>query len=407
MNPKLLKDSAKAGKKIFFAPDNKSPISAKNILKNEKGVALLITLSIITILFIVSLEVNRRVRQNSEITNTLSTEAQLMEIAQSGISVAKAILLKDAIESSTDSVQEDWANPEKLREILQSLGFDADTLNISISDEMGKIQVNALLRFFPGNDINLDQKKIWENLLSFLISKDKSKDVRDTGTIINCLTDWLDSGDNEAVSGFSGAENDYYQSLDPPYSCANGELYDLSEIFFVKGISHGLFKQAESLRDFFPYQEDKGQTIFEPDDLLTVFGLESDNSNNINRNKKKYSYSGRININTAPVPVIAAILPFGKQDIALKIAEFRTAKDSEDGDFSNNLNETGWYAGIADLNQEETKQFDSIITYSSHIFSVKSRASINGQTFVLKNVILRQKNKNGQWQCINLRQFFI
>jgi general secretion pathway protein K len=83
--------------------------SLKGILNNQKGVALLVTLSIITILFVVVMELNRRVRQHTGVANSLSTEIKLMETAESGIAVAKAILLKDAVENTTDSVQEDWA----------------------------------------------------------------------------------------------------------------------------------------------------------------------------------------------------------------------------------------------------------------------------------------------------------
>ena len=377
--------------------------AAKGILNNQKGAALLITLSIITVLLVVSLEVNRLVRQNNQITDSLSTEAKLMGIAESGIAVAKAILLKDAVHSTIDSVQEDWADPEKVNELVHALGLNTEELTVTISDEMGKIQVNALLKSFPGNDVNPGQKKIWENLLSFFISKDKSVDERDPAAIINCLKDWLDSGDDDAVSGLSGAESDYYQSLDPAYTCANGEFYDLSELFLVKGISKELLKQAESLQNFLPSQEEE-PLEFEPDALLTVFGSEPAKRSDINRSKKKYSYSGRININTAPVPVIAAILPFGKQDLAVKIAEFRMERHDENDEFINDLNIKGWYAQLADLSQAEKSQIDSIISYSSHIFSVRASASINGQTLVLKNVILRQKNTEGQWQCKSLRQ---
>jgi general secretion pathway protein K len=390
---------------FFYRLSGKKPMirTTKNILANQHGIALLVTLSIITIFLTVSLELNRRVRKNIEMTDMGKIRARLMETAESGIVVAKAMLLKDAAEKPFDSVQEDWADPEKIAEILHSSGYDNEKLTLAITDEMGKIQVNALIKSFPGNEVNPDQKKIWENLLSFFISKDKSEDDRDPGAIINCLIDWLDSGDDDAVSGISGAESDYYESLDPPYACANKPFDDLSELFLVKGISTDLLKKAENLKSLLPDPED-GSPEFELADLFTVFGVTPVKSAGTHRERKKYAFTGTININTAPVPVIAALLPFGKQDLALKIAEFRTERFDEQGDFVNNLEMKGWYARIAGLTQEEKARMDNLIVYASHIFSIASRASMNGQSLTIKTVVARQKDSDGQWQCKTLRQ---
>ncbi len=377
--------------------------TAINILADRRGIALLVTLSIITIFLTVSLELNRRVRKNIQMTDMGKNRASLMETAESGVVVAKAILLKDAAENAFDSVQEDWADPEKLAEILHSSGYDNEELTLTITDEMGKIQINSLLKSFPGNDVNLDQKKIWENLLSFFISKDKSEDDRDPGAIINCLIDWLDSGDDDAVSGISGAESDYYESLDPPYACANKAFYDLSELFLVKNISTDLLKKAENLESLLPETEN-GPQEFETADLFTVFGAAPKRAAVTPQEKKTYAYTGKININTAPVPVIASLLPFGKQDLALKIAEFRTERFDEQGDFVNNLELKGWYAQIAGLTQEERARMDKLIVYASHIFSIASRASMNGQSLTIKTVVARQKDSDGQWQIKTLRQ---
>ncbi len=48
--------------------------------------------------------------------------------------------------------------------------------------------------------------------------------------IINSLKDWLDSGDDDAITGLSGAESDYYEGLEPPYSCKNGPMDNLGEV---------------------------------------------------------------------------------------------------------------------------------------------------------------------------------
>jgi len=375
-----------------------------NILKNERGIALLITLSIITILVTVSFELNRRAAFSTLTRQAVKTEYQLLEMAESGINIAKALLIKDAADTKIDSVQEEWANPEGLDEIVKSLPFDRGDLQIRISDEMGKIQVNALIKRYPGNAVNEDQKMIWETLLSFFISSDKSEDSRDPSEIINCLIDWLDDKDDDSITGISGAESSYYKALDIPYQCANREFSDLNDIFLVKGISKNLLSKAESLSTLF-FEPDDLEKGVQPENLFTVFGSEKKSpGNNSSRTQKKYRFSGRININTAPVPVIAAILPFGKQDLAESISDYRTRKPNADSDYVNDLSRKEWYADVAGLTEDERTEIKKRVTYSSHIFSIEARVQFKERSLVMKNVVVRQKDKNGRWQCKTLRQ---
>jgi general secretion pathway protein K len=373
------------------------------ILGKESGMALLITLSIIAILLTVSLELNRRVRLGILATQTQKTDYKLMEMAKSGMIIAKAILLKDINTNKIDSVQEEWSDSEALDTIVRRLFPDKGDIKLKIMDEMGKIQINALMAEYPGHKVNMDQKIIWENLLSFFISSDKSEDERDPKEIINCLIDWLDNKDNEAITGVSGAESDYYESLDSPYKCANRELSSLNELFLVKGITKDLLIKNKALETALS-DPDTTKPSLGLGDLLTVFGSEKAKTGLKSPSLKKYNFSGKININTAPVPVIAAILPFGKQDLAQKINEHRLQRPDGKSDYANNLSIKDWYAGVAGLTNKEKIKMAKMITYSSHIFSIESIATLKGRSLVLKNVIVRQKDKKGKWACKTLRQ---
>jgi len=380
-----------------------------DILGNESGVALLITLSIIAILLSVSLELNRRVKIGIITAETGKIDYQLMEMAESGINIAKALLVKDANENNIDSVQEEWSDPEALDNIIKSIGFGNGDIKLKIFDEMGKIQVNALINEYPGHEVNVAQKQIWENLLSFFISSDKSQDQRDPQEIINSLIDWLDDLDGEAITGISGAESSYYESLEIPYRCANREFFDLNELFFVKGISKNMLSQAENIGNLFfdqDNQDDSNKELqLKLNDIFTVFGTKKNKTENQDNPNKKYRFSGKININTAPVPVIAAMLPFGKQDLAVSISEHRLLKpDEQESGYTNDLSLKDWYADIAGLTEKEKVKIAKIITYSSNIFSIESHVRFNGRTLVLTNVISRQRDETGQWYCKTLRQ---
>ena len=176
------------------------------LFKNESGVALLITLSIIAILLTVSMELNRRVKISILAAETGKTNYQLMEMARSGLNIAMALLAKDAGKNQIDSIQEEWSDPEALNKMITSLAVDEGDITLKIMDEMGKLQVNALIDTYPGHEVNPDQRQVWETLLSLFINSDKSQDKRDPQEIINCLIDWLDDKDGETITGISGAE---------------------------------------------------------------------------------------------------------------------------------------------------------------------------------------------------------
>lgn len=58
--------------------------------------------------------------------------------------------------------------------------------------------------------------------------------------VLEAVVDWMDS-DNEP-SGFSGAEADYYQSLDPPYLPANSPFVSVEELRLVRHMTPELME---------------------------------------------------------------------------------------------------------------------------------------------------------------------
>ena len=67
-----------------------------------------------------------------------------------------AILVKDKLgedQNPVDSVQEDWADPEKVAEIIQEvIPLEKGEIKVAISDELGRLQVNALVDYFGRNE---------------------------------------------------------------------------------------------------------------------------------------------------------------------------------------------------------------------------------------------------------------
>ena len=353
------------------------------------------TLALISILTAAALEVGRRAGKAAFRSTAALEIFQAREMARSGIQLAMGILAADAEKNDIDSLQEDWANPEKLAKAVAALEMPSGTLTLSITDELGKIQINALLEAYPGNAFNENQRQLWERMLALLISGDKSQDDRDPAEIINSLKDWLDSGDDDAITGVSGAETDYYESLNPPVHCANAPLSTLDELYLVKGISDNFLQWGKA-----EVESESGAELEQmnnPLDLEQLFSVHG--MADTDEKKGRFSFPGTININTAGVEVLSFMLPSGMENEALALVEFRLEQEPDSDGFINALDK-GWYEQVIQLSGKEKQAFQNIVTYSSHLFKATAVADVNGHKVTLSGIIKRKKQeKTGAWSC--------
>ncbi|MBF0467511.1 MAG: general secretion pathway protein GspK [Desulfamplus sp.] len=408
------------------------------VLQNNRGIALLVVLALISVLMAAALELARGSGDSADMDKRTADRFQAEEMAKSAIGLAMFILVRDAEQNDIDSVQEMWADPGILEAAIQLLGFRQGAVDLVITDELGKIQVNALLEQFPGDAINNDQSALWERFLNMIISSDKSVDLRDPAEIINSLKDWLDSGDDDAISGLSGAEADYYQALDPPVICSNAPFDRVDGIFMVKGIPENLTylpaHLVDSSNSIFSKSSGNGSSPYsgydsgfpessffapdidnssgsnvssvssnnlegsyqylDPGRIFTVYGIESSK-----KEGTRFSYPGTININTADVAVLAAMLPEGMEDQASELADFRTEREVNGKVFSNNL-DSGWYKKVIALSPKDAKNFDRIARYSSNFFKVAATAQFNDARISLTGFVKREKlTESGKWGC--------
>ena len=345
-------------------------------INNNRGIALLLVISVTTILVATALEYNRRARFTVMSTAAARDRLTLSQMASSGIHAAMALLAKDRAESNIDSLEEDWANPDKINELLSGIPFDEGGLTVSISDEMGRIQINALVTFPDSRNFNEPQRMLLERYLNFF--KDDTQETPEDSqppAIINSLKDWLDSGDDDAITGLSGAESDYYQELTPSYSSRNGPIADLNDLLLIKGITPEMF---------YGNSEKPGIAA-----ALTVYGMKPGAGT-------AFTFSGKINVNTAELPVLFALLPSENPDLALAIYDFRQKAATEKN--APDLSNPEWYKNVVGLTG--TNLDTNLLTTASDIFRIVSEAKVNDLNLVVTAVVERQKNEtNGKWVC--------
>ena len=348
-------------------------------LKNNHGIALLVTLSIVTVLIMASLEMNKKMRSAVFSAAATRDRITLLNMASSGVNLAVAMLIKDKKNSRPDSLQEEWADSEKISEILDDISFEEGSIALTINDELGKIQLNSLVQFPEGHSFNESQRVMWERFLSLLIYKNEAFEDMEPMTIISSIKDWLDSGDDDAITGLNGAESDYYQDLDPPYPCKNGPFTHIGELVLVRGVTPELFQGAGGEQGLSNY--------------ITVFGMTQSSNNS-------FTYEGKININTADLPTLVAMLPSGNEDLAQAIYEYRM--ETSDSVYVHDLSSPTWYKTVPGIG--DTKIDPNLITTSSDFFRIESTAKLKEMSRKITTVVKREKNtKTGKWECNILR----
>jgi general secretion pathway protein K len=132
--------------------------------------------------------------------------------------------------------------------------FDGGFWQVNIQDESGKININT----------------VSELQLGALIRASGIEDP-DASALIDSILDWRDS-DSEPRA--NGAEDDYYQSLDTPYTAKNGRFDAVEELLLVKGMTRDYYYgKPERLQDGtveYKYGLSRFITVFTTRDQINV-----------------------------------------------------------------------------------------------------------------------------------------
>lgn len=185
-------------------------------LKNESGFALILTLVITALMVAVVVEMIHQVYVDTALSRGFRDGQQASLLAESG-AVGSARLLQSGLSGRTyTSLSDPWATPIKLDD-------EAGSLQITISEESGKININALVQ--PNGEYEQFTLTALQRL---------GKRLQLPVEVWSAIADWLDN-DNLPRSG--GVETPYYRTLSPAYSARDDKLVALTELSLVKGVT--------------------------------------------------------------------------------------------------------------------------------------------------------------------------
>lgn len=186
---------------------------------SESGLALIMVLWILTILSVIALSFAFMAR--TEVYSTVSFRDGIEKKFLAEASIERGIM-----ELFYRSANKNQVSAVEGSEIVRIDGrenqgeLDENKYSFRISDETGKININALT---DANSI------ILSNLMVNLGIPGET-----ANTIIDAILDWRDA-DN--LVRLHGAEDSYYESLPVPYKAKNGNFDTLEEMLLVRGVT--------------------------------------------------------------------------------------------------------------------------------------------------------------------------
>lgn len=260
----------------------KNMLIAQRLLTNNHGMALLIALTVISLIIALTIQFNKDMRQNLRASGTQSNNTRLEVMARSGVNLAMAVLLQDAQDTEVTSLLDGWAL--LVDENLSPL-FAVGSLTVEISDNSGKFPINSLVQTknMQAKEISPEkalarQKDARDILWRLLRQHPFNLEDQVARTIIDSLIDWIDAKDGDGEEEF-GAESSFYLALDPPYSAKNGPVEFIEELLLVQGVTAELLygtKEHQGLAPLLTTQGNDGLINVNTADPLLLQALHED-----------------------------------------------------------------------------------------------------------------------------------
>jgi type II secretory pathway component PulK len=270
-------------------------------------------------------------------------EPQLVWLGRSGVEVARYVLAQEANIPGEpyDALNQIWAGgpggPGETNGFLSNIPMDhyqigEGWVSIKIVDEERKANINTVTPQFLNQALTA-----------------MGMDANDLPTVSDSILDWVQPGDNPRLSG---AKNQYYLNLNPPYYCKEAPMDDISELLLVKGVTAAMYFGGGETNSVAPKKFggnpfQSQNYAFGLKDVFTTFG------------------DGKININTASANVLQ-LIPGVDPATAASIIKTR---EGPYGDNSTPFMSAG-DVQRAGINQEAMQNISAYGDVHSHTFEV-------------------------------------
>jgi general secretion pathway protein K len=217
-------------------------------LTDEAGMALVLTLVIVTLVAVIVLELNYLMRVDVHASTNFRDGVRSYYLAKSGVNLVRELFSRNIQEL------------EEVKNTLlaggsHTLPIGEGSASIRVIDETGKINVNALVieagtpqqtagAQSPGRTAGARspqgrggaQSRQAQTTSPWIqIAQDLFQRLGVDPMLVGAIIDWIDVDDLPTGSG--GAESSYYRGLEKPYTARNGAMETIAELRLSKGFT--------------------------------------------------------------------------------------------------------------------------------------------------------------------------
>jgi general secretion pathway protein K len=205
---------------------------------DERGIALLLTLLVLTLLVALILEFDAEARREYRDAAAFRDNFKATVLARAAVQAARGVLQQDSLKEKQtgqvfDASTDLWGLP------ITNYAIGDGLLNARIEDEQGKLNLNDLGIVGEPAAKAATMKKFKRLFELVQVNPD----------LVDAIVDWVD--DNE-VQEPAGAESLYYQAQRPSYKAANSKLQTLLELRLIKGITPEIIEKLSKVVTVFP-----------------------------------------------------------------------------------------------------------------------------------------------------------
>jgi hypothetical protein len=333
------------------------------VQNSRSGIALIIVMLVILILATLAGAFAYSMKIETTLARNANSSSEFEWLGRSGVELARYVISEQSKipnEGNYESLNQKWAGG------TGGIGGSNSTLaEISLENiQLGaglikKVTITDLERKF---NINMADQTMLKNALTIM-----GVDASLTPSIGDAILDWVDKDDDAHLSG---AESDYYSSLNPPYLSKNGPMDDISELLLIKGIFENpeIYWGSASTNHPISVLQSRGNPLFNnhpppsyPFGLVDFFTTLS---------------TGKINVNTASQAALEII----DQNFAEGIIKLRSGPDGVDGtDDDLPLHSIGELGNVPGMSQGGNG-LEKYCDVRSYTFEVQVEVELNGVT---------------------------
>ena len=242
------------------------------------GSALIIAIWTISLLSIIVLSFALDAMIEGRISTYVRQRRRVDYLTQSGVAIAEMLLEKKnsvSSGSSADDKEDRWKQPalriKRGQNAVIEETIEDGVVRVEVIPEEARWNVNLL--------VGSQYDEVWEQIF-----ENAGIPQEYYSELIDCWNDWIDK---DSIPSSDGAEDDYYETLEPAYKARNRQIDTVDEMLLIKSFGKAVLNGGI----LNPEEDNKELQIHVRGikELFTTYG------------------DGKINVNSAPMEVLMTI----------------------------------------------------------------------------------------------------